>query len=359
MFWSYKLWVSGNTQLGKEIVCNILMFVPIGILLSTLTSNKKYILTPFLLSCIIEVLQLYTMHGMFELDDIINNTFGALVGWSIGAKIKKEWIPYIGIISMVAVFLISLFNSQTDFNIPKALVFQIDEIDNGKTIGFCFRPGRDTDGKYSVKLRNIQTNQIESIDFKTGIERPDVNTYFSCEYNYSRSGFEATVPVIGKYEFIICYNSLLKIPTGVYISDSKIQFADYYIVPNINEDFVRDGILRIYQPDEHFWIYQFRDALYWIFEDDFEFEDGENTFIQYQLWTTKKNKLPKRRLDKERYWDNRSDYLEDNEIVGNWVGYRVMKRKIPSDYPVTAILTGRYKSGEWIWKEYFRPVYHF
>ena len=34
LFWSYKKWFAGDTDLGQEIIANIVMFIPFGFLMS-------------------------------------------------------------------------------------------------------------------------------------------------------------------------------------------------------------------------------------------------------------------------------------------------------------------------------------
>ena len=65
-----------------QIVANILMFVPIGLLL-TPTIGWWSVLYGFEISLIIELLQLLFGSGFSELDDVIHNTLGVLVGTGI------------------------------------------------------------------------------------------------------------------------------------------------------------------------------------------------------------------------------------------------------------------------------------
>jgi hypothetical protein len=77
------------------------------------------------------------------------------------------------------------------------------------------------------------------------------------------------------------------------------------------------------------------------------------------MWTTQIQNLPEKRLAHHNYWDNIGGFFEDYELEGDFGDYRVMKREIPTAYSVTSIVTGYYKNGEWIWKNYFRPIYSF
>ena len=84
LLWSYRKWFAGNWELGREILYNMAMFVPIGFSLGVLLAKRKYRLIfafviGFLLSAIIEILQLYFMRGLCEFDDLFSNTFGAIL----------------------------------------------------------------------------------------------------------------------------------------------------------------------------------------------------------------------------------------------------------------------------------------
>ena len=119
------------------------------------------------------------------------------------------------------------------------------------------------------------------------------------------------------------------------------------------EEVVQNGYLRVCQPDYACYVYQYKGCLYWIADKAFHFEDNGKTYIQFQLWTTQTDKLPEKRLKNKRYWDNIGGYFEKYEITGtvNCGKYRVCKRKLPTEYSITAILTGFYKNKKWaqIW----------
>ena len=71
----------------RYIILNILMFVPIGFMLPLLFKKCEcyYItyLTGFSISIFIEILQIISKRGIFEIDDIINNTLGCVIGYGI------------------------------------------------------------------------------------------------------------------------------------------------------------------------------------------------------------------------------------------------------------------------------------
>lgn len=102
-FWSYS-----HPELRMEIFLNYVLFIPFGLLLSLVKkrngqekdrdsgvelSTGRIVLTGFLLSASIEIVQLVFRIGLFEFDDMIGNTVGCLIGAVIGKatrEIKKR-----------------------------------------------------------------------------------------------------------------------------------------------------------------------------------------------------------------------------------------------------------------------------
>lgn len=88
LFSSYKD-AYNNFSLGewRNIILNILMFVPIGLIMPLLFEKCKYwyvtYLVGFCITLFIEMLQFISKRGIFELDDIINNTLGCAIGYGI------------------------------------------------------------------------------------------------------------------------------------------------------------------------------------------------------------------------------------------------------------------------------------
>ena len=75
LFWSWKQWSVQKNQ----ILTNIVMFIPIGVLVGFLWKWKG-LWVAVGLSALIEVLQLITARGLMEFDDLIHNCLGALIG---------------------------------------------------------------------------------------------------------------------------------------------------------------------------------------------------------------------------------------------------------------------------------------
>ncbi len=92
-FWSYREAFQWNPlkirrlALARQILLNILLTVPAGLLLPILYQTKHpylpAILTILALSVLTETLQYFTHLGLCETDDVIDNLLGGLLGMAI------------------------------------------------------------------------------------------------------------------------------------------------------------------------------------------------------------------------------------------------------------------------------------
>ena len=71
----------------QEIINNILLFVPLGVVLYKLKPRKVILIIPFVLSIIIEFIQFCTGIGFCEIDDIVSNSVGGIIGYLFGYSI--------------------------------------------------------------------------------------------------------------------------------------------------------------------------------------------------------------------------------------------------------------------------------
>lgn len=91
-FWSYYEAIMNNHYLWYEIFLNYLLFVPFGVLyyqILKVNPFKRTLLIGIGVSITIEIIQFVFSIGLFELDDIIGNTLGCLLGILCGCFIKK------------------------------------------------------------------------------------------------------------------------------------------------------------------------------------------------------------------------------------------------------------------------------
>lgn len=82
-FWSYKQFFD-NKGIRWEIINNILLFIPLGTILYQLLPQKRVLLLAIGLSVFIELVQLISGTGLCEIDDLISNTIGGVIGFFIG-----------------------------------------------------------------------------------------------------------------------------------------------------------------------------------------------------------------------------------------------------------------------------------
>lgn len=78
-----KLWIENireNKIISLNIISNLLLFIPVFYLLKKVITNNLYsLLITFFLIIILELLQMITKRGIFDIADIILNTFGVLI----------------------------------------------------------------------------------------------------------------------------------------------------------------------------------------------------------------------------------------------------------------------------------------
>lgn len=204
--------------------------------------------------------------------------------------------------------------------------------------------------------------------------RPEVNEYFTCEYDYSKCGFTATLDCgdidlnSTSYRVAIkldASRSSRAILTNVYITEKGVAYTDPRQSPKLDTEgtdldkIVKEGVRLVSRPDVGCYVYQLGDKLYWIADEGFAFCENGSTYIQYQMDTTQIDKLPAERLENNWFWSNIGGYFEQYEITNqiNCGKYRVSVRDIPKDYSVTSITTGYHDGENWIWNELFRLNY--
>lgn len=301
-------------------------------------------------------------------------------------KLKKflnkepAWLKAITASAMI-VFVAVLVNYAVQMsihrNISKILeddfknVFQIDSINekNGELIleGWVFKLNEEAvKDDFEIVLYDYNHDKKYYPKMKDTI-RKDINNYFLCEYDYTNSGFVATIKsrkldlLNTNYEILIQKpDSRETFATGIYISKGELMYVkpEEYIPLDVAgtelEEIIDDGVLRVYRPDVGIYIYQYAGKLYWIADENYAFEEDNSTYVQYQLWTTQVDKLPSHRLENHWYWDNRGFDFSENEITEYSIGsYRVAVNEIPEDYSVTYVWTGYY-TDECVWSQNFR-----
>lgn len=96
-FQSYKEALEGrNASLMAQIIWNIFIFIPMGMFMpicfDTFKRYRYVLLSIFAMSCTIELIQGIGKLGLFEVDDIMNNLLGTVIGVGIYAMLKKLYV---------------------------------------------------------------------------------------------------------------------------------------------------------------------------------------------------------------------------------------------------------------------------
>ena len=89
LFKTIRMYINYSYMLNsfENLVGNIMVFVPFGFLLPHIKENGKKFYVLFLNAFIfilgIEVFQMFSAFGAFDVDDILLNCLGAILGWSV------------------------------------------------------------------------------------------------------------------------------------------------------------------------------------------------------------------------------------------------------------------------------------
>lgn len=89
-FWSYRAIINGSGKALYEVVGNIILFIPIGVIAGLVLHLRLWqtVLVSFALSLTIESCQWFFWLGSFEIDDLLHNTLGAVIGTVLTEKTR-------------------------------------------------------------------------------------------------------------------------------------------------------------------------------------------------------------------------------------------------------------------------------
>ena len=92
-FWSYN-----RPDLLPENIMNVVVFIPVGVLLGFMFQGSRFKMTwwkALLIGCsisiTIETLQFWFMKGFSELDDVMHNTLGCILGYMPAWCWERKW----------------------------------------------------------------------------------------------------------------------------------------------------------------------------------------------------------------------------------------------------------------------------
>lgn len=94
LFWAIRTWIVNPTVVNKaeavQYLLNILFFIPYGLLFPWKDNWKRVFVTALVLSVFIEFSQFIFNLGWCEVDDVISNTLGAMIGWGAIRQINRK-----------------------------------------------------------------------------------------------------------------------------------------------------------------------------------------------------------------------------------------------------------------------------
>jgi len=216
------------------------------------------------------------------------------------------------------------------------------EVIEGNVIikGFAFEVGKDAkEGMVEIVLQDVESKKIYFLETQY-TERKDVNDYFLCDYNYLQSGFVASIKEKKldlderEYEIFIrmkgertTYEMETFISNGELMYVNPTEFCELDVKGTDLEEVVEKGVLRVYRPDYEMYVYQYEGELYWIVGTEYEFDEGEDALIQYQMNTTQVNILNGTDKENRGFWFSKA---EIRLIARRWGrGGAMHRRRLP------------------------------
>lgn len=341
-FWSFLEFIKGYWPRGVSIALNIILFVPLGYLLARVQKSKRSVfIICFAITMSIELIQYFTYYGYLDVDDIIANLIGGIIGchfyyWA-GDVLEKLPVSLIALMAgVVGCFIVSgntqAYETQFDFHIRNVIVDEKQIAIEG-TCGVYKRKGLD----YTIQLKN------ETGEYPTKTESEGEKFIAVAELN----GYDI-------YEVEVVFDGYGPISTRTWVNNGTVRFVKSGVPePNVtgtNLMFVAEnGVLKEYNQNYDLYIYQLEDRLYWLIGESFD------ASIIYQIYTDEPDKLPEKR---QKYgFDNRGFKIGSEKDITEKMNsgkYRVFSDIIPGQYHISAIMVGMNKGADVIWKDYFR-----
>ena len=230
LFYSYKeAWNHFSAREWRNIILNIMMFVPFGFLLP-LVSKKfqafwKTYLAGFLFTFLIEMTQLLFHLGICELDDFMNNTVGAMIGYGfyrlcvfIVKKWRKQEIKVLPIVYFQIPFLVTIVSFALIFGI-----YRMQELGNLPS-GYIIR---QKDVRVTTELE-LSSDENTALVYRTSVANVK-DTREMAEEIFGRFGLEIDESRTDIYEDTAIYYSEDNNRLNIWINyaGQTYSFTDY------------------------------------------------------------------------------------------------------------------------------------
>lgn len=342
-FRGLALAIDGDKNQSRQILYNVLLYIPMGYLLVRLTENfKESFIIAFFVTLFLETIQYFTCRGQFDIEDILNNSIGAIIGIVLWEALRRfRWellVPYalimVGIIGCIvaerslALALPINYTKQFSFNIISTSLSDTDLQIQGE----CYIYNRNTP------------------DYELFLDESRMNT------EIHGNEFFSTTPVsLGKHELRVQFEGYSPISTGIFLVATANDDIDVEYVPGnvkllytVPEDF----LLKAYNSDQVTYVFEdtVNKRIRWYIGWDIT----PSTEVIYHIQTNESNKLPAKRIPYG--FDNRGFRVggrNTNELE-SVAGYRVLEMEIPDSFSVTAITVGYNTLGNITWSQSFR-----
>lgn len=226
LFSSYKeAYYRMEIVLFRNIILNILLFVPFGFLLPFFSEKfkKVYKVVPigFATTLIIEILQYITKFGIFEIDDIFNNTLGVLLGYSIFmifySLINKQGIKIIGKYVLPIVLVVMGFGGIYT-------KYQSQELGN---LSYEYISTINMKNVYvENKVAMSNDRSIQEVYYKKSLKETDTRSF--AEHFFEKLGTKISENDIDIYDYSAIYYSLGR-NYNLFINykDGTYSYTDY------------------------------------------------------------------------------------------------------------------------------------
>ena len=327
---------------------NIALFVPLGFFLEfAFSSSKRPVLWPILsallASAAVEAAQFFTYRGMLDVDDLISNCCGAVVGLLIYKAVEKlsrddvwKWtgraMLTAGLIGCIMI-AVPAAKSNISTRITEQLQFSISSVTTDDKVnieGECFLYDRATPD-YTIFIGGAPATTV--VDGRQ---------------------FKAVVPSLDhKAEVEIQFKGRPVMPTGTWIrptaSGAEVEYVagDVSVISGLPEG----AVLKAWNEEYDTLVYQDGERLLWLIGKEID----KNTEVIYHIHTDEPEKLPERRV--QYGFDNRGFRVGSERVENELEGidhYRVFEKEIPEEYHVTAIVVGFNTDGAITWNDSFR-----
>lgn len=199
-----EAWNAFSEKHWMNVLLNVAMFAPLGFLLPLLTDKiqkwYRMLAVGFCTSLAIEVLQYLLCRGLFDVDDLLCNTLGAMTGyWVVMAALplfKRSWkrsLPHLAALLAVGCSIGGIFlayEMQEFGNFPDASPFRVDTSGVLWSYDCSFPEAEDSLPVYRLSQPSKQECEAIGRAFleKVGVTDVDVTYYNDEVYLRERQG---------------------------------------------------------------------------------------------------------------------------------------------------------------------------